>query len=273
MDNYNSNKQFKAQVDRDIQAEFNRLKNAQIKELKASEGSKRIVDQDLNNKVLMEKARHNVSSAYVDRGSKEIQSSDAYFNMVGKASESASDAAMTAAITDGAKYAIVNNFGYRKFLFNTAADRAASAAKRLTKNVSENEGRLTFKSLIDGRKLRTIGKLTASQAWGGAWTNFTDEMQSWGGKQINQDRFSSYLNGFYNGQASDDTYGAMDAVASYFNGAMASLAKGTTWNAGLVGATGSLSSFAPNITSIATTIGTKEVGKLGERLLLGKKLI
>ena len=271
LDNYNSNKQFKAQVDRDIQAEFNRLKNAQIKELKASEGSKKIVDQDLNNKVLMEKARQNVFSAYVDRGSKEIQSSDAYFNMVGKASESASDAAMTAAITDGAKYAIVNNFGYRKFLFNTAADRAASAAKRLTKNISENEGRLTFKSLIDGRKLRTIGKLTASQGWGGAWTNFTDEMQSWGGKQINQDRFSSYLNGFYNGQASDDTYGAMDAVASYFNGAMASLAKGTTWNAGLVGATGSLFTFAPNITSIATTIGTKRGREAWSKASFGEK--
>lgn len=271
LDNYNTNKQFKAQVDRDIQAEFNRLKNAQIKELKASEGSKKIVDQDLNNKVLMEKARQNVSSAYVDRGSKEIQNSDAYFDMIGKASESASNAAMTAAITDGAKYAIVNNFGYRKFLFNTAADRAASAAKRLTKNVSENEGRLSFKSLIDGKKLRTIGKITASQAWGGAWTNFTDEMQSWGGKQINQDRFSSYLNGFYNGQASDDTYGAMDAVASYFNGAVASLAKGTTWNAGLVGATGSLASFAPNITSIATTIGTKRGREAWRKASLGEK--
>lgn len=271
LDNYNTNKQFKAQVDRDIQAEFNRLKNAQIKELKASEGSKKIVDQDLNNKVLMEKARQNVSSAYVDRGSKEIQSSDAYFDMVGKASESASNAAMTAAITDGAKYAIVNNFGYRKFLFNTAADRAASAAKRLTKNISENEGRLSFKSLIDGRKLRTIGKITASQAWGGAWTNFTDEMQSWGGKQINQDRFSSYLNGFYNGQASNDTYGAMDAVASYFNGAIASLAKGTTWNAGLVGAAGSLASFAPNITSVATTIGTKRGREAWRKASLGEK--
>lgn len=271
LDNYNSNKQFKVQVDKDIQAEFNKLKNAQIKELKASEGSKKIVDQDLNNKVLMEKARQNVFSAYVDRGSKEIQSSDAYFNMVGKASESASDAAMTAAITDGAKYAIVNNFGYRKFLFNTAADRAASVAKRLTKNISENEGRLTFKSLINGRKLKTIGKIAASQGWGGAWTNFTDEMQSWGGKQINQDRFSSYLNGFYNGQASDDTYGAMDAVASYFNGAMASLAKGTTWNAGLVGATGSLFTFAPNITSIATTIGTKRGREAWSKASFGEK--
>lgn len=271
LDNYANNKQFKAQVDKDIQSEFNRLKNAQKKELAASEGSRRIVDQDLNDKVLMEKARQIVSSAYVDRGSKEIQSSDAYFDMVGKASESASDAAMTAAITDGAKYAIVNNFGYRKFLFNTAADRAASAARRLSKNVSENKGRLTFKSLIDGRKLRTIGKITASQAWGGAWTNFTDEMQSWGGKQTNQDRFSSYLDGFYNGQASDDTYGAMDAVASYFNGAMASLAKGTTWSAGLVGAMGSLFTFAPNITSVATTIGTKRGREDWRKASLGEK--
>lgn len=271
LDNYNSNKQFKAQVDKDIQSEFNRLKSAQKRELEVSEGSKKIVDQDLNNRVLMEKARQIVSSAYVDRDSKEIQSSDAYFDMVGKASESASDAAMTAAITDGAKYSIVNNFGYRKFLFNTAADRAASAARRLAQNVSENKGRLTFKSLIDGRKLGTIGKITASQAWGGAWTNFTDEMQSWGGKQINQDRFSSYLNGFYNGQASDDTYGAMNAVASYFNGAMASLAKGTTWSAGLVGATGSLFTFAPNITSIATTIGTKRGREAWRKASLGEK--
>ena len=271
LDNYTNNKQFKAQVDKDIQSEFNRLKNAQKRELEASEGSRRIVDQDLNDKVLMEKARQIVSSAYVDKGSKEIQSSDAYFDMVGKASESASDAAMTAAITDGAKYAIVNNFGYRKFLFNTAADRAASAARRLSKNVSENKGRLTFKSLIDGRKLRTIGKITASQAWGGAWTNFTDEMQSWGGKQTNQDRFSSYLDGFYNGQASDDTYGAMDAVASYFNGAMASLAKGTTWSAGLVGAMGSLFTFAPNITSVATTIGTKRGREAWRKASLGEK--
>ena len=271
LDNYNGNKQFKAQVDKDIQSEFNRLKNAQKRELEASEGNRRIVDQDLNDKVLMGKARQIVSRAYVDRGSKEIQSSNAYFDMVGKASESASDAAMTAAITDGAKYAIVNNFGYRKFLFNTAADRAASAARRLSKNISENEGRLTFKSLIDGRKLRTIGKIAASQGWGGAWTNFTDEMQSWGGKQINQDRFSSYLNGFYNSQASDDTYGAMDAVASYFNGAMASLAKGTTWNAGLVGLTGSLTSFAPNITSIATTIGTKRGREAWRKASFGEK--
>lgn len=271
LDNYNSNKQFKAQVDKDIQSEFNRLKNAQKREIEASEGSRRIVNQDLNDKVLMGKARQIVSSAYVDRGSKEIQSSKAYFDMVGKASESASDAAMTAAITDGAKYAIVNNFGYRKFLFNTAADRAASAARRLSKNVSENEGRLTFKSLINGRKLKTVGKIAASQGWGGAWTNFTDEMQSWGGKQINQDRFSSYLNGFYNGQASDDTYGAMDAVASYFNGAMASLAKGTTWNAGLVGFTGSLFTFAPNITSISNTIGTKRGREAWRKASFGEK--
>ena len=273
LDNYNSNKQFKAQVDKDIQSEFNRLKNAQKRELEASEGSRRIVDQDLNDKVLMQKARQIVSSAYVDRGSKEIQSSDAYFDMVGKASESASDAAMTAAITDGAKYAIVNNFGYRKFLFNTAADRAASAARRLSKNVSENEGRLTFKSLLKDTKAKSLalGKIALRQGWGGAWTNFTDEMQSWGGKQINQDRFSSYLDGFYNGQASDDTYGAMDAVASYFNGAMASLAKGTTWSAGLVGATGSLFTFAPNITSIATTIGTKRGREAWRKASFGER--
>ena len=272
-DNYYSNKQFKDQVDKDVQTEFNKLKNIQKAELNTSEGDKEIANQGLTDEALMEKAKQIVSSTYIDRGVKDIQNSDDYFDMVGKASESASDAAMTAAITDGAKYILVNNFGYRKFLFNTAADRAASSARRLARNLSEKEGRrLLFKSLIDGKKLKTIGKITASQAWGGAWTNFTDEMQSWGGKQINQDRFSSYLSGFYNGQASDDIYGAIDAVTSYFNGAMASLAKGTTWKAGLVGATGSLTSFAPNVASIATTISTKRGREAWRKASLGEKV-
>ena len=272
-DNYNSNKQFKDQVDKDVQTEFNKLKNIQKAELNTSEGNKEIANQGLTDEALMEKAKQIVSSTYIDRGVKDIQNSDDYFDMVGKASESASDAAMTAAITDGAKYILVNNFGYRKFLFNTAADRAASSARRLARNLSEKESRrLLFKSLIDGKKLKTIGKITASQAWGGAWTNFTDEMQSWGGKQINQDRFSSYLSGFYNGQASDDIYGAIDAVTSYFNGAMASLAKGTTWKAGLVGATGSLTSFAPNVASIATTISTKRGREAWRKASLGEKV-
>lgn len=271
-DNYYSNKQFKDQVDKDVQTEFNKLKNIQKAELNTSEGDKEIANQELTDEALMEKAKQIVSSTYIDRGVKDIQNSDDYFDMVGKASESASDAAMTAAITDGAKYILVNNFGYRKFLFNTAADRAASSARRLARNLSEKESRrLLFKSLIDGKKLKTIGKITASQAWGGAWTNFTDEMQSWGGKQINQDRFSSYLSGFYNGQASDDIYGAIDAVTSYFNGAMASLAKGTTWKAGLVGATGSLTSFAPNVASIATTIGTKRGREAWRKASLGER--
>lgn len=272
-DNYYSNKQFKDQVDKDVQTEFNKLKNIQKAELNTSEGDKEIANQELTDEALMEKAKQIVSSTYINRGVKDIQNSDDYFDMVGKASESASDAAMTAAITDGAKYILVNNFGYRKFLFNTAADRAASSARRLARNLSEKESRrLLFKSLIDGKKLKTIGKITASQAWGGAWTNFTDEMQSWGGKQINQDRFSSYLSGFYNGQASDDIYGAIDAVTSYFNGAIASLAKGTTWKAGLVGATGSLTSFAPNVASIATTIGTKRGREAWRKASLGEKV-
>lgn len=271
-DNYYSNKQFKDQVDKDVQTEFNKLKNIQKAELNTSEGDKEIANQGLTDEALMEKAKQIVFSTYIDRGVKDIQNSDDYFDMVGKASESASDAAMTAAITDGAKYMLVNNFGYRKFLFNTAADRAASSARRLARNLSEKESRrLLFKSLIDGKKLKTIGKITASQAWGGAWTNFTDEMQSWGGKQINQDRFSSYLSGFYNSQASDDIYGAIDAVTSYFNGAIASLAKGTTWKAGLVGATGSLTSFAPNVASITTTIGTKRGREAWRKASLGER--
>ena len=271
--NYKDNKDFKDQVDRDVQAEFKKLKSAQNRYLAASEGSSRIVDKDLNDKVLMDRARQKVSNSYINKGAQDIQNSDGYFDMVGKASESASDAAMIAAITDGLKYSLVNNFGYRKFLFNTAADRTASAIRRMSERVSEGENkRLLFKSALDGNKLKTIGKIAASQAWGGAWTNFTDEMQSWGGKQINQDRFSAYLNGFYNGQAADDTYGTMDAVASYFTGALGSLAKDTTWNAGLVGALGSIATFAPNITSIANTVSTRSGREAWRKASLEEKV-
>ncbi len=264
---------FKNQVDKEVQLEYNNLKSIQKKQLAASEGSTKIVDESLNDKVLMDKARQNVANSYINKGAQKIQNSSRYFDMVGKASESASNAAMTSAITDGLKYTIVNNFGYRKFLFNNAADRAASAIKRMAKSVSEGEGgKLIYKNLLKGKEWKTFGKILASQAWGGAWTNFTDEMQSWGGKQINQDMFSAYLDGFYNGQSIDNTYGAMDAVSSYFNGAMGSLAKGTTWSAGLVGGLGSITSFAPNLSTIASVLTTKSGRETWRNSSMGEKI-
>ena len=275
LDSYTNDKNFKGQIDKAIQNEFNKLKNEQKRDLAASEGSRKILDQELNDKVLMQRARNNVTSAYVNHAAKDIQNSDGYFDMVGKASESASNAAMTAAITDGAKYAIVNNFGYRKFLFNTAADRAASIARRLSQQVTENESkRLTLKSLLEGTaaKSKTLGKIALSQGWGGAWTNYTDEMQSWGGKQINQDRFSAYLNGFYNGQALDDTYSTIDALNSYFKGAMGAIGRETTTEAGIVGALGSLTSVAPNMASIATTFTTRKGREAWRKASTGEKV-
>ena len=270
---YKSLTSFKNQVDKEVQLEYNKLKSAQKRQLASSEGNTKIVDENLNDKVLMDKARQNVANFYINKGAKEIQNSSRYFNMVGKASESASNAAMTSAITDGLKYTIVNNFGYRKFLFNTAADRTASAIKRMAERVSEGEGmRLVYKNLLKGKEWGTFGKIAALQSWGGAWTNFTDEMQSWGGKQINQDMFSAYLNGFYNGQSIDNTYGAMDAVSSYFKGAMGSLAKGTTWKAGLVGGLGSVTSFAPNVSTIASIITTKSGREAWNNSSMGEKV-
>ena len=42
---------------------------------------------------------------------------DTYYKAVTEAAETASDAAMVASITDGAKYFFVNNFGFRNYLF------------------------------------------------------------------------------------------------------------------------------------------------------------
>ena len=258
LNSYNTNKKFKAQVDKDIQAEFRRLKTAQKTELKASGNS----EGGYTDEELMDISKQTVFDSYINRGAKDIQNSDQYYDMVGQAAESASDGAMIASITDAAKYTIVNNFGYRKFLFNNSADRAASAFRRMKEYITEaKNGTLNFKSILDGNKLKTIGKMTAAQAWGGGWTNFTDEMQSWGGKQINQDRFSEYLKGAYNGEADDTTYGAMDAVASYIKGGRGALDLGTTWKAGLVGALGSITSFVPNpmaILNIRNSRGARE---------------
>ena len=88
--------------------------------------------------------------------------------------------------------------------------------------------------------------------WGGGWTNFTDELQSAGARRINQDRMGRYLSGDYQAEAEAEMLGGMGTVLSYFAGAGSSLSDESTWSAGLVGALGSITSFAPNVASMAS---------------------
>ena len=262
---YNSDKQFRANVDSRVQQVYSQLKAEQLKQMK--DGGMQITDKNLNDKLLRDKAKAIVGNEFISNEYKDIQSSKKYNDAIGDAASVAATGAMVASITDAAKYALVNNFGFRKFLTSSSEERAVASANKLIQGVKEGADKKlitpssTLKLLAKGinkEKAKTLGLITAKQTWGGAWTNFTDEMQSWGGKQINEDAFTSYLNNQYDGDASDKVYGSLDYLNSYFKGAMNALGKSSTWNAGLVGGLGGFSPLNLNVYGVARAITTKE---------------
>lgn len=202
-------------------------------------------------------ARDEVMRAETENNYKAIQNDPAHLNDVNKAYESATDAALTMAITDAAKYWGVNMFGYRNYLFKSPLARQKEFSIGIGRNITEEGGKLVRNKAEDvgQHKLRNLAKIGASQFWGGAWTNFTDEMQSWGSRTMNENVFNSYLNGELNGDAATQ-FGSN--VASFIHGANLALGEETTWRAGLIGGLGSIAGFSPNAGGIMRTIATKE---------------
>lgn len=225
-------------------------------ELKAKDPDKRPVLSDgrtkyVNNKsdkyyenLAREEAMNNFSSSYLEEQLEVAKNSPEYTQSIQEANESAALGAEVAHITDAAKYSIVNTIGYRKYLFQNPKQLAQTGlGKQIKKTVSEVQtakgARLKFDATLKGAKgiSREVGRIGKDQFIGGAWTNFTDEMQSEGGRAINEDRFAAYLNGEYDGEGGFDTYNPM---VSYLRGFTRALNKKTTWEAGLVGGLGSL---------------------------------
>lgn len=225
-------------------------------ELKAKDPDKRPVLSDgrtkyVNNKsdkyydnLAREEAINNFSSSYLEEQLEAVKNSPEYIQSIQEANESAALGAEVAHITDAAKYSIVNTIGYRKYLFQNPKQLAQTGlGKQIKKTVSEVQtakgARLKFDATLKGTKgiSREVGRIGKDQFIGGAWTNFTDEMQSEGGRAINEDRFAAYLNGEYDGEGGFDTYNPM---VSYLRGFTRALNKKTTWEAGLVGGLGSL---------------------------------
>lgn len=225
-------------------------------ELKAKDPDKRPVLSDgrtkyVNNKsdkyyenLAREEAMNNFSSSYLEEQLETVKNSPEYTQSIQAANESAALGAEVAHITDAAKYSIVNTIGYRKYLFQNPKQLAQTGlGKQIKKTVSEVQtakgARLKFDATLKGAKgiSREVGRIGKDQFIGGAWTNFTDEMQSEGGRAINEDRFAAYLNGEYDGEGGFDTYNPM---VSYLRGFTRALNKKTTWEAGLVGGLGSL---------------------------------
>ncbi len=272
---YNSNKQYKAQVDAEVEQRYQELVAEQQQQIQLSEGQIRILDQSANEEALRARALQDVLSRKTTEWADDFKNSDMYGKALQEAAESASDAALTSSLTTAAKYTAVN-YGWRRYLFKTPSELAGSYRRGAIEGITETttsagKKRLAskFDFLTTGDQTRELAKTVGAQMWGGAWTNATDELQSGGGRRINEDRMSQFISGMYNGKALDTRYSVMDGLSSYFHGAVSTLAAENTYRAGLVGGLGSITSFTPNLTSLVTTRNFKQTWKnssFGEKM-------
>ena len=262
-DKYNTDKEYKAEVDKLINARAVKMK-AEYKAQLQKDGGKKIVDEKLLDKMLHSKAQEAVLGELLQNRIQEIKSSKDYGDLMQKAINRAGDAAFNTFLPEAIKYGLVNTMGHRKFLYSnpTGVAKKLSSTLKGLKEITTKDGRLRLaadasKFLTRGDKLKQLGKTAISQAWGGAWTNGTDDMQVDAAERINEDSFNRYLNSFQNGEALADTYGPIDGLFSYLKGLQNSTGQETTFNAATIGALGSLVNFAPHFTNIAK-LATKE---------------
>ena len=237
---YATNSKFKKQVDTEVKGII-ATERAKLKEAGETE---------IDEKQLEEYARAVVEDKYTAQNYENYQSGDEYNNDLQQAYETATDAAVTMAVTDAAKYGLVNFLGYRNFLFNSPADKARKFFGGVGKGIGKEGKNLVRDTAGDvtNHVLKNTAKFGAKHFWGGAWTNFTDEMQSWGSRLMNDKAYDAYLQGDLAGDAAIDY---SSAYASYMQGALQSLFKGTTWRAGLIGGLGSIANLPINASGVA----------------------
>lgn len=272
---YTTNDEYKTSVDAEVEQRYRELAAEQQAQIMASDGQMRILDPKANEDVLRSKALQEVLNNRTNQWAEEYKNSDMYGRALQEAAESASDAALTSSLTTAAKYTAIN-YGWRRYLFKTPSEMSASYRRGAIEGVTETTNaagkkRLAskFDFLTTGGQAKELAKTVGSQMWSGAWTNATDELQSGGGRRINEDRMSQFISGMYNGKALDARYSVIDGVSSYFHGAVSALANENTYRAGLVGGLGSMTSFTPNLTSLLTTKNFKETWRnssFGEKM-------
>lgn len=260
---YTTDKNYKASVDRLIKARATGLKAEYIAQMHR-DGSMQIADEKALDKMLHAKAQEAVLGELVQKRIKERMSSKEYANLQQKAIDGAGDAAFNTFWPEAIKYGFVNTMGYRKFLYTNPAglSKKMSTTLKGLKEITTAEGRKRLttdasKFLTRADKWKEFGKTLGSQAWGGFWTNGTDDMQVDAAERINEDSFNRYLHSYQNGEALANTYGFADGMYSYIKGLQNSMGQETTWNAGTVGALGSIVNFTPNFANLAR-LATKE---------------
>lgn len=260
---YHTDKNYKASVDRLIRAKAAGLKAEYIAQMHR-DGGMQIADEKALDKMLHAKAQEAVLGELVQNRIKERMSSKEYANLQQKAIDGAGDAAFNTFWPEAIKYGFVNTMGYRKFLYTNPAglSKKMSTSLKGLKEITTAEGRKRLttdasKFLTRADKWKEFGKTLGSQAWGGFWTNGTDDMQVDAAERINEDSFNRYLHSYQNGEALANIYSFADGIYSYIKGLKDSMGQETTWNAGTVGALGSIVNFTPNFANLAR-LATKE---------------
>lgn len=260
---YNKDKQYRANVDKLINARAVSMKADYIAQMQR-DGGMRIADEKAIDKMIHAKAQDAVLGELVQKRVRDRMSSDEYSKLQQEAINSAGDAAFNTFLPEALKYGFVNTMGYRKFLYTNPANlskKVSSSIKGL-KEFTTDAGRKRMtteasKFLTRGDKLKELGKTTASQTWGGMWTNGTDDMQVDAAERINEDSYNRYLNAYQNGEAISGVYGFADGLYSYMKGLGNSMGQETTLNSALVGGLGSIVNFTPNFANISR-LATKE---------------
>ena len=258
-DKYNSDAQYKANIDNLIKLRANDLKNQWIAQ-NGENALNNIVNPERFNQEINAQAQQEVLGELVNQKFDEIKASKEYAALQNEAIDSAGDAATASFLPEAIKYGFVNTMGFRKWMYQNPTQLAQKTFKGI-KEVTTAEGRkrlanqTSFATMKD--KAKHIGKVAASQFWGGAWTNGTDDMMVDAAERINQDSYQQYLDNYSKGESMADVYGFIDGIYSYWKGLQNSMGQGTTLNATLVGGVGSIVSAGPNMANIAS-LATRE---------------
>ena len=218
-------------------------------------------------KELQSTVRNNVVSRKTLQYYNDNVQSSKYLDLQEKAVSDAGTSAVFDFLGEGLKYSLVNVAGYRKWMFksNAAEEAVKASEKSLFGKTFSRVGEATVADVEAGRaskvgqiflkdawsnksilgKAKLVGEKLGTQAWGGAWTNWTDEWQSWGAKEMNNAVFESRING-----NDDGAYLLGTAIAANMRGMHQSVLLDTSIDAALIGGVGSMMGIGLNVTGI-----------------------
>ena len=228
-----------------------------------------------------------VGARAMQQYTEDIQHPDV-LKMQERAVSEAGNSAMVDFWGEGLKYGIVNTLGFRSWMFKSrnAAEQAARASeksllgKKLSRvsiatqadvdaKLAEKVGDVYLKDawskMSMAQKARRVLGITGKQFWGGAWTNWTDEMQSAGAKAQNNSNFDAHLNN----NTPSGAYLFANAIASQLQGIQESAFDPNSLWAGLIGGAGSILGFGFNPMGIIEAITDK---KSWNNMTKGEKL-